>query len=705
MAVGDFNGDGKADLAVANEGSGTVSVLLGHGDGTFAALPDLAVGTNPFSVAVGDFNGDGKLDLAVANFGSNTVSVLRGDGTGTFVADPNPIAVASPVFVAVGDFNRDGHPDLAVADRDANTVSVLQGKGDGTFLAVQTLNVGIFPVSVAVGDFNGDGIPDLAVANADLGDASYSNSSISVLIGTGNGTFQPAAGPRTFTVGDSPWSVTVGDFNGDGKLDLAVANRGNITPGLTVAVVLGNGDGTFVVTPTVGVGSHPSAVAVYDFNGDGKLDLAVANAGSNTVSVLLGNGDGTFQSPVGRTYPVGGSPASVAVGDFDGDGIQDLAVANYGCGGGDYYCTTSSTTVTVLFGNGDGTFGRPLTFNVGTGPNSVAVGDFNRDGHLDLAVANYGSTPPGGFSGDGSTVSVLLGTVTGSFTAGPTLNVGHGSTFVAVGDFNGDTRLDLAVANYGDGTVSVLLGNGDGTFRPAVGSPYPVGGGPWSVAVSDFNGDGKPDLAVATYLTDLGTVSVLLGNGDGTFGQAVSYPAGWGPMGPISVAVADFNGDGIQDLAVANFKSTTVSVLLGNVGGTFQAPQGFDAGIAPGFVAVADVNGDGLKDLIVPNLASNTVSVLLGAGLPSVTPAPVLNPAGGTFILSVRVTITDGTAGAAIYYTTDGSTPTTASTLYTGPITVTKTTTIKAIAQAPGLAISGVTSGTYTILVQAAPPT
>src|SRR5207253_2530467 len=218
----------------------------------------------------------------------------------------------------------------------------------------------------------------------------------------------------------------------------------------------------------------------------------------------------------------------------------------------------------------------------------------------DLAVANYGSTPPGGFSGDGSTVSVLLGTVTGSFTAGPTLNVGHRSTFVAVGDFNGDTSLDLAVPNYG---------------------------------------------------------------------------------------------------------ATTVSVLLGNVGGTFQAPQGFDAGIAPGFVAVADVNGDGLKDLIVPNLASNTVSVLLGAGLPRVTPAPVLNPAGGTFILSVRVTITDGTAGAAIYYTTDGSTPTTASTLYTGPITVTKTTTIKAIAQAPGLAISGVTSGTYTILVQAAPPT
>jgi len=754
VAVGDFNGDGRQDLAVANLGSNTVSVLLGNGDGTFGqaqnvavgngpaavavgdfaghgngmqdlavanfydtpgtvsvilgtpaglflALPPISVGNGPFSLAVGDLDGDTHTDLAVANYSSNSVSVLLGNGNGGFVAQP-PIAVLSPFSVAVDYFNGDGHLDLAVVNNGPNTVSVLRGNGDGTFQAPQTLNAGTGPVFVAVGDFNGDRIPDLAVTNYGVNGI---GSSISVLLG-GSGAFRQPAG--TFTLGDGLWGVAVGDFNGDHHPDLVVANRsGTGLPGLTVSVVLGNGDGTFVVTKTVGVGSNPTSVAIGDFDRNGIPDLAVTNAGSNTVSVLLGNPDGTFQAP--QTLNVGSSPASVAVGDFNGDGFKDLAVANYGCGGGEYYCTTSSTTVTVMLGNRDGTFQTTgLTSNAGIGPNSVAVGDFNRDGYLDLAVANYGSTPPGGFSGDGSTVSVLLGIGNGTFNAGPTLNVGHGSTFVVASDFNRDGILDLAVANYADATVSVLLGNGDrdGTFHAALGSPYHVAGGPWSIAVSDFNGDGYLDLAVATYGTDLASVSVLLGNGNGTFLPAVSYPAGWGPMGPISVAVGDFagHGNGIKDLAVANFKSTTVSVLVGNGDGSFQAPQAFDAGITPGFVAVPDLNSNGLQYLIVPNVASNTVSVLLGAGLPSlVTPTPVLNPAGAAFTLSVQVTITDSNGAAAIYYTTDGSTPTTSSTRYTGPITVTRTTTIKAIAQAPGSAPSGVASGTYTILVP--PPT
>jgi hypothetical protein len=328
-----------------------------------------------------------------------------------------------------------------------------------------------------------------------------------------------------YATGNLPFSVAVGDFNGDGKLDLAVADNGG-----GVSVLLGNGDGTFQPAVSYAAGSIPWSVAVGDFNGDGKLDLAVANAGSDNVSVLLGNGDGTFQPAV--NYAAGVSPNSVAVGDFNGDGKLDLALADNGGG------------VSVLLGNGDGTFQPAVSYAAGTFPYSVAVGDFNGDGKLDLAVADNG----GG-------VSVLLGNGDGTFQPAVSYAAGSIPWSAAVGDFNGDGKLDLAVANWGSNNVSVLLGNGDGTFQPAVN--YAAGVSPHSVAVGDFNGDGKLDLAVANM--DSNNVSVLLGNGDGTFQPAVNFATG--PF-PVSVAVGDFNGDGRLDLAVASFAWNDVSILL-----------------------------------------------------------------------------------------------------------------------------------------------
>jgi hypothetical protein len=311
----------------------------------------------------------------------------------------------------------------------------------------------------------------------------------------------------------------------------------------TVSVLLSNGDGTFQPAQAFPAGSSPRSVAVGDFNGDGKLDLAVANYGSNTVSVLLGKGDGSFLPA--QSYSAGSYPHAVAVGDFNGDGIPDLAVAD-GAG-----------TVSILLGNGDGTFRAPVSFAAGKVPASVAVGDFNGDGLPDLAVANEGSVP----NYNDSSVSVLLGNGDGSFQAAVNYAAGKDPKAVAVGDFNGDGTPDLAVANFLSNTVSVLLGNGDGSFLPAINSP--AGSSPWSVAVADFNGDGAADLAVA----DDGCVRVLLGNGDGTFQTTlISYLAGsW----LRSVEVGDFNGDGAADLAVANYYSKDVSILLndGNWGG------------------------------------------------------------------------------------------------------------------------------------------
>jgi hypothetical protein len=375
--------------------------------------------------------------------------------------------------------------------------------------------------------------------------------------------------------------VAVGDFNGDGILDLAVANNGlpTYTNG-SVSVLLGKGDGTFLPAVTYDAGIDPTAVAVGDFNGDGIPDLAVANSNypypNGTVSVLLGKGDGTFLPA--QSFPVGSVPASVAVGDFNGDGHLDLAVANVGS---DAY---GRPNVSVLLGNGDGTFQPALNFSAGAGSRSIAVGDFNGDGRLDLAVpGNY--YYPG--DGDGSHLRVLLGSGSGTFYPAPgpfAYSVGPGPSFVAVGDFNGDGLPDLAVADAGAypqyaGTVSILLGKGDGTFQPGV--TYDAGYEPMSVAVGDFNGDGKQDLVVANsnYPYINGTVSVLLGKGDGTFLPVQPFGSG---VYAISAAVGDFNGDGFPDLAVVGSDYSgngKVSILLNDT--SWPPPPGGPRNLAP----------------------------------------------------------------------------------------------------------------------------
>jgi hypothetical protein len=320
---------------------------------------------------------------------------------------------------------------------------------------------------MAVGDFNGDGIPDLAVPNGGTG-----TGTVSVLLANRDGTFQNA---KTYPVGLGPVSAAVGDFNRDGILDLAVVNY----PDATVSVLLGDGHGNFspAANSPVPVGPDPNSVAVGDFNDDGIPDLAVPN--KNGVGVLLGNGDGTFQDA--KNYPAGLGPYSVAVGDFDRDGTSDVAVVNY-----------LSNTVSVLLANGDGSFQSPKSITVGAGPLSVAVGDFDANGILDLAVVNNTD----------ATVSALLGDGHGGFKTAFSGPVGSGAFQVAVGDFNRDGYSDVAVTNVNDNTVSVLLTNSVGTgFTPD--ATYPIVTGAGSVAVGDFNHDGALDLAVGGAPVDV----------------------------------------------------------------------------------------------------------------------------------------------------------------------------------------------------------
>jgi len=580
LTRGDFNGDGLLDVVVADGAGAAISLLLGAANGTLQSHVEYATGTPPVAVASGDFNGDGKLDVAVASKQNNNVVVLLGKGDGTFQA---PVAYAtglSPSGVVAGDFNSDNKLDLAITNSADNTVSVLLGNGDGTFQGQTTLATGTNPTSVTAADLNADSKLDLVVTNA-------GNNTVSVLLGNGNGTFQT---PGVFATGAYPVSAAVGDFNRDGSPDLAVANLN----GDTVSILLGNGNGTFGTQTTYATGDYPAAVIAEDFNGDNKLDLAVADSNCDAagtcsatgfVSVLLGNGNGTFQPHV--QYASGSGPQALLVADFNRDGRLDLAVAN-----------ARENTVSVFIGQGDGTFGtRNDQSTGGTSPSSVVTADFNGDSNTDVAVANQGS----------NTVTVSLGNEDGTFQLPQSFATGRSPAIIAVADFNGDSKLDLAVTNSVDNTVSILLGNGDGTFQPQ--TTVPTGTGPQGILAVDFNGDSKVDLTVANFVDN--TVWVLLGNGNGTFQVPITLATG---AGPISLAAADFNLDGKLDLAVANQGANTVSVLLGIGDGTFTSGVQYPTGATPSLVAAADFNMDGKPDLAVVNAGDNTLSILKGKG-------------------------------------------------------------------------------------------
>jgi hypothetical protein len=395
VASGMLNGSGVAQATTINLSPGHHSlVAIYGGSGSFATSKSA-----PMSYIVSDIAGSG------------------------FAADVLYNVAQFPFAEAVADFNGDGKADLAVANSHSNSISVLLGNGDGTFQAALNNTVGDDPQSVAAGDVNGDGIPDLIVVN-------LIDNNVSVLLGVGNGTFHPRV---NYAVQANPLAVVIGDFNLDGKPDLAVANG----PSNAVSVLLGNGDGTFQTAISLAGGtSEADSLVVADFNGDGKPDVAVTDLVHNNVSVFLGNGDGTFQTPAASTNSVGAGPTSVAVADFNGDGFLDLGVAN-----------GSSNNVTVLLGNGNGTFEAAVNYAVGTDPVGIVAGDFNGDGVPDLAIANNTSND----------VSVMLGTPAGTFQIDVIYEASFFPGAVAVGDFNGDGRTDMAVPNQGGGNVSVFL--------------------------------------------------------------------------------------------------------------------------------------------------------------------------------------------------------------------------------------------------------
>jgi VCBS repeat-containing protein len=492
VAVGDFNGDGNADLAVANQLTNTVSVLVGSAGGGFTRqTPDLTVDDFPVSVAVGNFNGDQDLDLAVANGYSGTVSVLLGGNGASFTRQTPDISIGgTPWSVAVGDFNGDSDPDLAVANQLSNNVSVLLGGAGGSFTRqTPDLAVGLGPTSVAVGDFNGDDDPDLAVANQFDG-------TVSVLLGTTGGGFSGPTPAGNYS-GSDPMSVAVGDFNGDADPDLAV---GDMSPG-EVLVFLGGAGGTFSGPTTLTVDSGVSSVAVGDFNRDGDPDLAVANFNLGRVSVLRGSTGGSFTGPT--NFAAGSGGPSVAVGDFNRDGKPDFAAASFNSdtvavrlntsvtnqaptAAADAYSTAEDTTLTVgapgVLGNDSDPDGNPLSAVPGSGPSHGTL-TLNANGSFTYSPgANFtGSDSFTYRASDGSltsnlaTVTITVSPVNDAPTAADdaystgedtALTVDAPGVLANDNDPDGD-RLHTVVGSASSHGTVALNANGSFTYTPA----------------------------------------------------------------------------------------------------------------------------------------------------------------------------------------------------------------------------------------------
>ena len=664
-AYADLNGDGKPDLIVANLYDNTISIyvnttLPGSSQATFSAAQSFATGVGPSAIIAADLNHDGLPDIAVANITDDSVSVFLnttalGSATPTFTPAQSLATGVNPAGIAAADLNNDGSPDLVVTNYGDNTVSVMinstpPGAQTATFLAQQILPVGHAPSAVTAQDFNNDGRIDLAVTN-------FADNSVSVLgnhtpTGSLSISFSP---PLILSTGDAPMSVVAGDVNGDGLSDIVVANfNGTSVSIFTNASAPGAIDSTFASSQEFQVGTSPSSVNTLDINGDGKLDIAVVNFGDDSISVL----ENASQpgSPILRflqqeIFPVGTNPIAIAAVDLNGDGRPDLVAANY----------NNDNTISILLNSTAPTGARfsvgprqDVYLNNNSDANSVVVADINGDGIMDLLAAdNFG----------GSVTVLLNETLPGdanlSFGQRQTFSFGQILSTVAVADVNGDGRPDVVVTDREENCVWVLLnttppGSSSVSFADPV--SFATGAAPDSVAIADFNGDGKPDIVVNNPTTGGGgtTISVLV-NSTASGALVPSFEAQQvidvGDAGG-RLAAADIDGDGRPDLLITNFSSDTVSLLLNRTSFganmvAFSSALTFAVGPRPGSIAVSDLNGDGKLDLIIADVKDNTFSILLNNSSsplnPSFAPQQIFSvTAGLTSPTSIAIADVDG---------------------------------------------------------------
>lgn len=591
MITGSFNRFGIIFLCLFS----SISAAFSQTSSPLFPIANFSAGTSTgsiYSIASGDLNNDGNIDIVSATFSSNNISVLLGNGLGNFGTAVNYAMTGSPRDVVLGDLNNDNNLDVVTTG--SGTVQVRLGNGSGGFGSAVGYSMGGSTWSVALKDLNHDGFLDCITPN-------LSSNTVSVALGSGSGSFGAAA---TFPVPGAPNFLSTADMNGDGHQDIVTSNR----DGNSISVLLGNGFGLFGGASVVPLGVSPSKVRIADFNEDGKNDVVAANI------VLFGSGNGGFSSS--STLPIAAS-SSVAVSDFNNDGHKDII----------------SSPDEVLFGNGAGSFSPSPFSHVVTSTGQVTIDDFNNDGLEDLAIP-------------APRIITILGKANGAFEDTPRIYVGGASPYqVLLRDLNYDGKLDLITLH--DSGLSVSRGLGNGTFgNPAV---YAAGGNViGSAVVVDINWDSKLDIVATTS----DQVAILLGNGNGTFGTPSYYPLGPGFGFPVySVAVGDFNSDGLPDIAGSS--SGGVSVIFKIPFGGYTTPTTFSASGTNRSIMMLDVNKDGRKDLVFATEGSpHRVTIMFGNGLGGVSSTATYTTGNLPFYVTLNDLNNDGNLDmiAAVYF-------------------------------------------------------
>jgi hypothetical protein len=649
VSIGDLDGDGDLDLAVTNlssTGSNGLSILFNGGAGTFSGLASYSTGSGPSSVALLDIDKDGDLDFAVTNSnstGTNAISVLLNNGAGVPGAASPYNGGSGPLSIVAADFDKDGDADIAVANSNSTGSSGMSifVNAAGTLTGPTNYTTGSGPTSLVSGDFDKDGDIDIAVEN-------QTSSTVSVFLNTGAGSF---AAKVDYTTDAGPVWIATGDINKDGYLDLITANRTNNN----TSVLMGMGSGMFGAKTDYPTGTDPRSVIVADLDKDGDADVVSSNNTTTNISVFInrifgvspttnptlqvnslagndalqitgtgpnnqflrvdsvgnttigGSASGLFDTKVDYSNIGMTNPNAIATADVNKDGAVDIIASN------------NNGSVTVFYNNGSGVYGKSNTYTMcgGSPVNSegITTGDFNKDGAIDFATVCGGVAAlyMGMNNGDG----------TFNTTNGYTLAFSGSFNNLVSADFNKDGKLDIATIRSGSNELNVLINSGLGagqfgaTSTPTTMVIYTTGSGANNLATGDFNGDGRPDLAVANGSSTTMSVFLNTGAGSGQFGASppaaaskVDYTVG---TSPGAMAAGDFDEDGDLDIAVV-YNSSLVRIMTNSGTGTFSSGAGLTGVVYPDVIQAGDINKDGNLDLVTANDDANTLSVFTGVG-------------------------------------------------------------------------------------------